>query len=171
MRAVLSLGYPSKEQEKERASLFRLPGSEVLKILRSANRCAEVVPGHPPQRRRAPGQASRGRPQGTAGSVGEDQPCPCPLWSPALHHCALTLPLTPESVSAFLTGTPDLLRFPPSPAPRAAPPYLFPQGSDSRVRTRLARWVPGAGLFFSCNTDPIPAKLPSAAGRSPWTRA
>ena len=84
----------------------------------------------------------RARPAGEGprelpGPVGEDQVCPGPLWSPALHHCALTLPLTPESVSAFLTGTLDLLRFPPSPAPpapRATPPYLFPQGPDWRVQ-------------------------------------
>lgn len=93
-------------------------------------------------------------------------PASGPLWSPALHHCALTLPLTPESVSAFLTGTLDLLRFPPHPqGPHL--PVFFPQGPHSRVRKGLARWVPGADLFFSCNTDPIPAKLSSAAGCSP----
>ena len=89
----------------------------MLKILRSANRCAELVPGHPPQSQGSglPWQACPGRSQELLGPVGEDQPCPGPLWSPGLHHCALTLPLTPESVSAFPTGTLDLLRFPPHP--------------------------------------------------------
>lgn len=89
----------------------------MLKILRSANRCAELAPGHPPQSQGSalPWQACPGRSQELPGPVGEDQPCP---WSPVVPGAAslcVTLPLTPESVSAFPTGTLDLLRFPPHP--------------------------------------------------------
>lgn len=142
-------------------------GSQVGTVAtrRPADRCEEVVPGHP----RWPPGLCRGlaaawpaarAPGNLCLPPSESQPCPWPA-VPLKHKNPpdLLLPLTSESASIFLTDALALLSFSPSPAGHSChPASSFLQGPELGLGRGLAWWVPGEDLPFSCYTDLIPVE-------------